>query len=157
MFQVPQTQDLFSQETQTQTTTPTPTMPQTPGGTGFLIPAHCSLLTLKSDLNKIHNEIKAAATDVATIAGGVLFNETKKETTDLIQALRNRLTKIPVLRAMADTETHRANASQMNTENKDLKAQVKELKRELEEAKETLAALTGEEAQKEMSQDEDEV
>ena len=94
---------------------------------------------------------------MATIAGGVLFKDTTKQTTDQLEELRDRLTKIPVLKAMADTELHRANASQMHTENKNLKAKVMELTRELKEAKDTLAALTGEEAQKEMSVDEPEV
>ena len=45
----------------------------------------------------------------------------------------------------------------MNTENKNLKAKVKELTRELKEAKATVAALTEEEEQKEMSLDESDV
>ena len=56
---LPPTQELYSQETQTQTTPQsTPQTPTTPGGTGFSIPVHCGLLTLKSDLNKIHIDIK---------------------------------------------------------------------------------------------------
>ena len=106
MSQPLQTQELYSQETQTQTTPQTPT---TPGGTAFSIPVHCGLLTLKSDLNKIHIDIKDATKDATTIAGGVLFKDTRKETTDQLEELRDKLTKIPVLKAMADTELHRAN------------------------------------------------
>ena len=123
------------------------------GQTGFTIPVHCGLLTLISDLNKLHIDIKSAARDVATVAGGVLLQDPVKETTEQLQELRDKLTNLPVLKILADAQTHKENASQMHTENKNLKAHVKDLTRELEEAKATVAALTGEEAQKETTQD----
>ena len=157
MSQPMQTQQLYSQDTQSQATTQnqaTPQTPTTPGGTAYTIPVHCGLMTPKSDLNKIHIDIKAAAKDVKTIAGGVLFKDTKKETTDQLEELRDKLTNIPILKAMADTELHRSNASQMNNEIKSLKAKVNELKRELQEANATVAALTEEEEQKDMNVEE---
>ena len=164
MSQVQQTQDLYSQASQVpQTQTPTmpqtqtPTTPQTPGRTGFTIPMHCGLQMLKSDLNKIQIEIKDAAKDAATIAGGVLFNDPPKNTTDKLEALWDRLMAIPISRAITDCDTHKASASQMNTENRTLKAKIEELTRELKEAKETLAAPTGGDAQTDMSQDENNV
>ena len=123
------------------------------GQTGFTIPVHCGLLTLISYLNKLHIDIKSAARDVATVAGGVLLQDPVKETTEQLQELRDKLTNLPVLKILADAQTHKKYASQMHTENKNLKAHVKDLTRELEEAKATVAALTGEEAQKETTQD----
>ena len=155
MANVPGTQALYSQDTtQTQRTPETQVTPQTPGGTGFTIPVHCGLLTLISDLNKFHNDIKLAARDVATAAGCVLLSDPVEEITDQLQQLQDKLTNLPVLKILANTQTHKDNASQMHTENKNLKAHVKDLMRELAEAKQTLAALTGEEAQKEMTHDE---
>ena len=154
MAHVPQTQALYSQDTtQTQGTPQTQATPQMQGQTGFTIPVHCGLLTLISDLNKLHIDIKSAARDVATVAGGVLLQDPVKETTEQLQELRDKLTNLPVLKILADAQTHKENASQMHTENKNLKAHVKDLTRELEEAKATVAALTGEEAQKETTQD----
>ena len=70
MAHVPQTQALYSQDTtQTQGTPQTQAMPQMQGQTGFTIPVHWGLLTLISDLNKLHIDIKPAARDVATVAG----------------------------------------------------------------------------------------
>ena len=82
MAHVPQTQALYSQDTtQTQGTPQTQATPQMQGQTGFTIPVHCGLLTLISDLNKLHIDIKSAARDVATVAGGVLLQDPVKETT----------------------------------------------------------------------------
>ena len=154
MAHVPQTQALYSQDTtQTQGTPQTQATPQMQGQTGFTIPVHCGLLTLISDLNKLHIDIKSAARDVATVAGGVLLQDPVKETTEQLQELRDKLTNLPVLKILADAQTHKENASQMHTENKNLKTHVKDLTRELEEAKATVAPLTGEEAQKETTQD----
>ena len=154
MAHVPQTQALYSQDTtQTQGTPQTQATPQMQGQTGFTIPVHCGLLTLISDLNKLHIDIKSAARGVATVAGGVLLQDPVKETTEQLQELRDKLTNLPVLKILADAQTHKENASQMRTENKNLKAHVKDLTRELEEAKATVAALTGEEAQKETTLD----
>ena len=120
----------YSQDTtQTQGTPQTQAKPQMQGQTGFTIPVHCGLLTLISDLNKLHIDIKSAARDVATVAGGVLLQDPVKETTKQLQELRDKLTNLPVLKILADAQTNKENASQMHTENKNLKAHVKDLTR----------------------------
>ena len=102
MAHVPQTQALYSQDTtQTQGTPQTQATPQMQGQTGFTIPVHCGLLTLISDLNKLHIDIKSAARDVATVAGGVLLQDPVKETTEQLQELRDKLTNLPVLKILA--------------------------------------------------------
>ena len=165
MSYVQQSQPLYSQDMASQATPQTPTTPQTTatpqtttpqtqGGTGYTIPVHCGLLTLISDLNNMHNDIKAAAGEVRNVAGGILLNDPVPDITKQLQELRDKLTGLPVLKLLADTEIHKANASQMHMENKSLKAQVKELTRELKEAKDTVAALTEEEEHRAMSQDE---
>ena len=149
-----QTQALFSQDMATQQTPPTPQTRRTQGETGYTIPVHCGLMTLVSDLNKVQIEIKSAAGDVKTITGSVHLKDPIEDITSQLQELKDKLTGIPMSNILKDTETHKANASQMHMENKSLKAQVKDLTRELKEAKQTLAALTQEEEEKDMSQEE---